>query len=192
MNRDDVVRRWEGMDTPAPGRWRLDDEASEVGFVARYLRVMRMRIRFRRFRGFVHIAERPEESTLEAEIDAASIDTGVGILDRLLRSPRVLDCEIYPHIRFRSSAVEHLGGVRLRVPGELTVREATRPVELEVEYRGVGPGGRARFFAWSDIDREEFLHWRALLGIKRWRVGRRMRIELAIEASRERPSRGRG
>jgi polyisoprenoid-binding protein YceI len=120
-----------------------------------------------------------------ARIDVASIDTGVGLLDRLLRAPRILHAERYPHKTFESSGVEHVGGTLLKVRGGLTVREVTRAVVLEVEYRGVGPSGRARFGAWSEIDRAEFIHWRELLGISRWRVGRRMRIELAIEAERE-------
>jgi hypothetical protein len=70
------------------------------------------------------------------EIDAASIDTGVADRDAHLRSPDFLDVERYPTLEFRSSDVRR-NGEGWKVDGELTVRDVTRPVTLELEYLGV-------------------------------------------------------
>ena len=179
-----ATREWNGLEVPAPGRWRIDEQASELAFVARYLRVMQLRMRFRRFEGTIDVAEDPAETRLEARVRTGSIDTGIGVLDRMIRAPRILDAERYPELGYAGTRVEVGEGARLRLHGELTVREVTRAVPLEVEYLGASEG-RAGFRARAEIAHEEFLHWKQLLGIRGWLVGPRVRIELSIVASPE-------
>lgn len=162
--------------------WRIDERASELAFVARYLRVMQLRMRFRRFGGAIEVGEDPTATRLWASVETASIDTGIAVLDRLIRSPRLLDAPAHPELGYASTALTLADDDRLLLHGDLTVRGVTRAVPLEVRFLGMGPRGQARFRARAEIAHEEFLHWKQLLGIRGWLVGPRIRIELAIEA----------
>lgn len=185
MSRASPARDWGGREIPSAGTWRIDTRGSELAFVGRYLRVARLRMRFHRFSGSIAVADRPEDSRLEVAVEAASIRTGIPVLDRILVAPRLLHVERYPEVRFRGTGMEVLEGSRFRLTGDLTVRDVTRPVDLEVEYGGVDArSGRARFRARGVIDREEFLTWKELLGIRGWLIGRRVDLEVAVEAVR--------
>lgn len=82
-----LTRTVEGRELPPPGRWSIDPSHSEVQLVVRHMMVAKVRGRFREFSGAIHIAEVPEESSVEATINTASIDTGDPNRDAHLRSP---------------------------------------------------------------------------------------------------------
>ncbi len=175
------TRDFRGVEAPAPGRWSIDASRSRLTFVARYLEVARLRARFRRLSGIVVVDARPEASHLEVGIDAASIDTGIPMLDRVLRSRRFLDVERYPRFVFRSTGVSVRGRTGLEVVGDLSIRGVTREVSMEVVYRGVEPWGGpvARFFATAEVDRMAFgLGWRHILGVPL--SGRTVRAEMDV------------
>src|SRR5690606_38723332 len=87
--------------------------------------------------GKIHIDEQDlTHSKVEVEIEAASIDTGVVDRDNHLRSPDFLDAERFPNLRFESKRVEKVGAERYRFYGELTIRDISREVVLDVEYAG--------------------------------------------------------
>ncbi len=77
-----------------------------------------------------------EGSSVEAEIDVASVYTGVARRDDDLRSPNYFDAEKYPNITFRSSRVEYAGLDHCLVHGDLTVHGVTRQVTLDVRFAG--------------------------------------------------------
>lgn len=121
-----------------PGRWDIDPSHSSVEFVARHL-FARIRGRFAGFTGTIEIGADPAESAAEVTIQAASLDTYVGVRDQNLRAAEYLDVERFPTLTFRSSAVRDVDGERaLRLDGDLTIRDVTRPVSLDVEYLGCG------------------------------------------------------
>lgn len=183
-------RPWDGVEAPAPGRWTIEPHGARVEFVARYFDVARLRGRFRSVSGTVTVAERPEESGLDVAIDAASIHTGIAVLDRVLRTPRFLDVGRHPTLRFRSRRIERVGRTALRVWGDLTIRGTSRPVTLVADYRGIeadrGRGARARFTAAADVDRHAFgVGWRSIMGVPL--SGRFVRVELQVDIRREDP-----
>jgi polyisoprenoid-binding protein YceI len=152
--------------------------------------IARTRGRFREFSGTIHIAQAPEQSSVQVAIVAASIDTGDPQRDAHLRSPEFLDVERFPELRFRSTGVRPAAGNRWQVSGDLTIRDVTRPVTLEVEFCGVAtdPWGnlRAAFLASTEIDRDDFdVSWNQTLEGGGFLVGKGVRIELDIEAVRE-------
>jgi polyisoprenoid-binding protein YceI len=158
--------------------------------MVRHMMIARTRGSFREFSGTVHVADVPEESTVEAVIKTASIDTGDETRDAHLRSPEFLDVERYPIIVFRSISVRPAEEDRWEVAGELTVKEISRPVTLSVEFNGVAvdPWGnlRAAFLGWSQLDREEFgVTWNQILEGGGVVVGRGVRVELDIEAVKQ-------
>ncbi len=180
------VRVVDDRELPPVGRWTIDATHSDVQFVARHMMIAKVRGHFREFEGWIDVAERPEDSRVEVVI-AASIDTGDPTRDAHLRSPDFLDVERYPHITYRSTAVRPAEGDRWRVEGDLTIRDVTRPVALDVEFEGVAldPWGnlRAGFVASAQIDREEFaVTWNQALETGGFLVGKGIRVELDIEA----------
>jgi len=187
----------ETIQTPGPGTWKLDPAHTVIGAVARHLMVTKVRGHFGSFDGAIHVAETPEESWAELEVDAASIDTGVEQRDGHLRSPDFLDVERYPKIRFRSTTVERTGEDSLRVTGDLTIRHVTRPVVLDVTYHGlVGDpwgGQRAGFALRGEIDREAFgMTWNVALESGGVLVSKKIQLEIDVEAALQTPVEAQG
>jgi len=179
-----------GRELPPPGRWRIDPAHSQIQFVARHMMIARTRGRFREFSGTIHIAQAPEQSSVQVAIVAASIDTGDPQRDVHLRSPEFLDVERFPELRFRSTGVRPGADDRWQVSGDLTIRDVTRPVTLEVEFCGVATDPwanlREAFLASTEINRDDFdVSWNQTLEGGGFLVGKGVRIELDIEAVRE-------
>ncbi len=182
-----TMRTLEGIEAPAPGTWELDPAHTSVEAVARHLMVTKVRGRFGSVSGTIHVADRIEDSWVEATIDAASIDTGNAQRDAHLRSPDFLDVENHPTIAFRSTRVARIGERDLRVEGNLTLRGATRPVVLGVTYEGlIGDtmgGTRTGFSARTELNREDFgMTWNQALETGGVVVGKTVQIELDIQA----------
>jgi polyisoprenoid-binding protein YceI len=178
-----------GREIPPAGTWRIDPAHSEIQFIVRHMMIAKVRGRFREFSGTIDIAELPAESSVEVRIDAASIDTGDADRDRHLRSPEFLDVERFPEIRFRSTSVRPGEGDRWVVGGDLTVRDRTRPVTLDVEFcgRALDPWRNQRigFLASTEINREDFdITWNQALETGGFVLGKGIRIELDVEAAR--------
>jgi len=167
--------------------WNIDSTHSGVHFSVRHLVVAKVRGRFASFSGKVELDEADlTRSRVEVAIDAASIDTGVADRDKHLRSPDFFDVESFPKLTFKSSRIESNGKGRYRVYGDLTIRDVTREVGLDVEYggRAKDPWGneRAAFAATTSLERSDFgLKWNQALEAGGVLVGERIDIELEIE-----------
>jgi polyisoprenoid-binding protein YceI len=152
--------------------------------------VSKVRGRFTRFNGAVNIDDADfTRATIEATIDASSIDTGTPQRDAHLRAPDFFDVEKYPELTFKSTRIEKVGDDRYRVVGQLTIRDATREVTLDVEYggRGKDPWGNERigFLAKATLDRKDFgLGWNQVLEAGGFLVGDRIDVELELEGVR--------
>src|SRR3984885_13456978 len=80
--------------------------------------------------------EHPETASVEVTISTASIRTNNGIRDNDLRSSNFLEVEKYPEIKFKSTSVEASGGDHYKLTGDLTIKETTHPVVLDVVKYG--------------------------------------------------------
>ena len=174
---------------PGPGTWVFDTSHSSVEFVARHLMVSKVRGGFTTFSGTVEVADSVTDSTIEVTIDAASFTSGDENRDAHVRGEDFLDVERFPQLVFRGSGPRQSGAGWV-LPGELTIRDVTRPVELEVEALGVlaDPWGneKAVFSATAEIDREEFgVTWNAALEAGGVLVGPKVRIEIDVQLGRE-------
>lgn len=170
--------------------WTVDTAHSIVEFAVKHMMLTTVKGRFRNFNATLQIDEaRPENSSVTATIEVASIDTNVPDRDAHLRSDDFLNAEKFPHITFRSSRVEHVEGDRWKVVGDLTIRDVTKPVALDVEFEGriSDPWGndRAAFSAETAISRKEFnVRWNQALETGGVVVGDNVKISLHIEAVR--------
>src|SRR5438552_16413622 len=167
--------------------WNIDPVHSGINFSVRHMVVSKVRGRFTKYTGALAIDDTDlTRSTVEATIDASSIDTGTDQRDAHLRSPDFLDVERFPEIRFRSTRIEKAADDRYRVTGDLTIRDVTRAVSLDVEYGGQAkdPWGNARigFVAKASLDRRDFgLQWNQVLEAGGVLVGDRIDIELEVQ-----------
>ncbi len=181
------TRTWAGVEAPPAGTYEIDPAHTTVEFIARHLMIAKVRGRFTGFSGRMHIAENLEDSSAELNIEAGTLDTAEEQRDVHLRSPDFLDVERWPNITFRASNPRHVEGKHWRVPGELTIRDVTRPVELDVELEGVveDPWGntRAIFSASTIIDREDFgITWNQVLETGGVMVGKEVTAEIHCQA----------
>ncbi len=148
--------------------WDLDPAHSQIEFAVKHMMVSTVRGQFRKFAVAVDFDEaNPERSTVEAHIDASSIDTGMEARDAHLRSADFFDAAAYPELVFRSTHIER-DGDGYRIDGDLTIRGETRPVTLQAEIGGVVPnmqgGRRAGFSASTKISRKDWgLTWNGVL-----------------------------
>jgi len=170
---------------PTSGTYALDPSHSYVSFTARHLMVTKVRGRFPVVDGSLVIADDPEQSSVEAEIDAAGVESGDAKRDEHLRSADFFAVEQYPHVVFRSTKVENRGDGEFTLHGDLTVRDVTRPVVLQGEYLGsqASPWGDTRigFTAETEINRKDWgLEWNVALETGGVLVGDK--IKLAIDA----------
>ena len=175
-------------------RWEIDSSHSGVHFAVRHLVIAKVRGQFSRWTGRLQVSDADfGRASLDVVIDAGSIDTGVTDRDAHLRSADFFDVAQYPEVTFKSTAVERTGANGLRVVGQLTIKDVTRNVTLEVEHHGLvkDPWGneRAAFTARTSVDRREFgLTWNQALETGGVLVGERVDIEIEIQAVKQTPA----
>ena len=168
--------------------WNIDIAHSGINFSIRHMVVSKVRGRFAKYTGTINLDESDlTRSVAVVMIDAASVDTGAPDRDAHLRAPDFFDVEKFPELRFRSRRIEKIADAKYRVIGDLTIRDVTREVPLDVEYGGKAkdPWGNQRvgFIARASFDRKDFgLQWNQLLEAGGAIVGDRVDIELDIEA----------
>jgi len=171
-------------------KWNLDPTHTSAEFAAKHMMITTVRGGFKNVTGTIDFdPEQPEKASVEAVIQTAEItSTGVQQRDDHLKSPDFLDIANYPTITFKSTKVEPSSDrTRAKVTGDLTIRDVTRPVTLDVEYLGQvkSPFGdtRAGFTASTRINREDFgLTWNMALEAGGWLVGKDVTINLEAEA----------
>jgi polyisoprenoid-binding protein YceI len=169
------------------GTWTLDTAHSSVGFTVRHMMVSKVRGRFTDYTADIVTAEDPLQSTLDATIQMASIDTGDEGRDGHLRTNDFFDVEQFPTMTFTSTGITGSGG-DYELTGDLTIKGVTKPVTFDLEFGGVGkdPWGntRAGFTVTGTINRKDFgMAYNAVLETGGIMVGEKVSIELDIEAT---------
>ena len=163
--------------------WEIDPTHSQVSFAIRVMSVTTTRGRFNKLRGHLHIDEQnPASSWVEAEVDAASIDTYNILRDTHLRSNAFFAVKKYPTISFRSTRVEHTGGNAYKVTGNLTLLGITKPITFDVEYNGQNTGSdtHAALTAKAMINRRDFGLGRGMM--MQSAAGKTATVEIALVA----------
>ena len=186
------IRVVHGRQVPEPGDWEIDPSHASFEFVARHL-MSRVRGHFSDVSGVAHIAERPEDSTLEVEIDTTTVDTRDPDRDAHLRSNDFFGTEEHPTITFRSTAVRP--GDRENqwlVDGDLTIRGVTRSITVDTEFLGaaIDPWGNQRIgFSGvvPEVNREDWgLTWNTPLETGGFLLSRSVRLEIEAELVKKR------
>lgn len=149
------------------GTWNFDSSHSEVGFTVRHAGISKVRGNFDKVTAVLEVGENLGESKITAEIDAASFNSNDANRDAHVKGPDFFDVEQFPELRFTATGIEG-SGEDYKLTGDLTIKDITRPVTLDVEFNGVAvdPFGatRAGFAGKTVISRKDFgLTWNAAL-----------------------------
>lgn len=172
-------------------KWIIEPEHTVAHFTVRHMMITDVHGQFNRISGEIMLD--PEDlkgTSMLIEIDASSVFTGVEPRDNHLRSEDFLDVQNYPKITFKSAGVEVAGISSLKIYGELTIRDVTRPVLLHAEYFGpakyedeTGSYTSMGFSASTHVNREDFgITWNNYFGAGNFMVGKHLDITLNIEA----------
>jgi polyisoprenoid-binding protein YceI len=116
------------------GTWQIDPMHSAAQFSVRHLGVSTVRGAFMKVSGSAKYDPSDlSKGSLEATIDANSVDTRVEMRDNDLRSPNFLDVQKFPNITFHSKQTKATGSGKLQITGDLTIHGVTKEVVLDVE-----------------------------------------------------------
>jgi len=143
--------------------WDIDPKHTAAQFSVRHLGVSTVRGAFSKVSGSVQYDPAdPSKDSLEATIDANSVDTRVEARDNDLRSPHFFDVQKYPTITFHSKATKIAGPGKLLITGDLTMHGVTKEVVLDVDGPSaaikdpMGKGQRIGASATTKITRQDF------------------------------------
>ena len=171
--------------------WKIDSAHAQVNFSVRHMMISNVHGRFENFSGVVEFDEnKPEVSSVEVQIEAASLNTREAQRDAHLASPDFLNAAEFPYLTFKSTRVEKINDTHGRIYGDLTIRDLSRPVVLDVEYAGSAksPWGTtsAGFSASTQISRKDWdLTWNVALETGGWLVGDAININIELEIIRQ-------
>ena len=142
--------------------WQIDPNHSSAQFSVRHLGVSTVRGAFMKVSGSAkYDPSDPSKGSLDATIDAGSVDTRVEMRDNDLRSPNFLDVQKYPTITFHSKQTKAAGAGKLQITGDLTIHGVTKEVVLDVDGPSASikdPWGNQRIgaSAATKINRKDF------------------------------------
>ena len=167
--------------------YKIDKAHSEVIFQVRHL-VTKVRGRFDDFEGSVTIHEdKPDLSSVQFTIQAASIDTNEPQRDTHLRSADFFEVDKYPTITFKSKTVRRKSSESFEVVGDLSIHGVTKEISLPVTHLGHAkdPWGNERvgFEAEIILNRKDYgLVWNAPLEVGGFLVGDEVKVSLSVQA----------
>ena len=151
------------METLTKTQWKIDGAHSEIGFKVKHMMISTVRGHFDDFTASV---ESNGDDFSDAQISftakTASIHTNNNDRDNHLRSDDFFNAEKYPELTFKSRSFD--GSTLI---GDLTIRDVTREIKLDVDFNGVAvdPYGqtKAGFELEGKINRKDFnLTWSAV------------------------------
>jgi polyisoprenoid-binding protein YceI len=172
--------------------WTVDPAHSEVGFDARHMVISKVHGQFKSYTADVSYDEKnPASLAFTVSIDAASIDTRVEQRNTHLKSPDFFDVAKYPQITFKSTKTEVVGPGKFKVTGDLTIRDQTKPVVLDVtgldQVVEDGWGNyRAGAAVTGSINRHDFgLVWDNKMPAGELIVGEKVELNIQCEITRK-------
>jgi len=146
-----------------PQTWQIDPNHTAAQFSVKHLGISTVRGVFEKTSGTVTFDPGdPTKTSIDATIDATTVNTRVQMRDNDLRSPRFLDVQKFPTIKFKSTRTEAAGTGKLKVTGDLTIHGVTKPAVLDVDTSSqpitdpMGKGMRMGASATTTINRNDF------------------------------------
>jgi polyisoprenoid-binding protein YceI len=171
--------------------WTIDNAHSQIQFAVRHMMISTVHGGFEKFSGTVDFDEKdPVRSLLNVQIEGASLNTKEPKRDEHLRSPDFFNVAQYPHMTYKSKSMQQADATHGRITGDLTIRDVTREVVLDVEYGGQAKSPwctvSAGFTAQTKINRKDWnLDWNKALETGGVLVGDEMKIDIELEVVKQ-------
>jgi polyisoprenoid-binding protein YceI len=165
--------------------WQLDGSHTSASFSVRHMMIATVRGHFDQASGSADVEDGKIRSA-KVDIAAASVATRDEGRDNHLKSADFFDVENHPHLHFETSQLEHVGGDKYRVAGNLTIRGVTQPITMDATITPVvkDPWGNDRLgiSATATLNRHDFnLNWNVALEAGGVLVGEQVKIEVDAE-----------
>jgi polyisoprenoid-binding protein YceI len=175
------------------GDYAIDPAHTSIGFTVRHAMVTNVRGSFGSHEGTLTLdGADPSRSTAAIDVHIASIDTGIADRDGHLRSGDFFDAEKFPKMTFRSTGAEQLGGDKYRITGDLTIKDVTRPLAIDLDFNGSATDAygneRVGFEGGAEILRSDWgLTWNAALEAGGVMVSDKVKLTFDISAIKAAP-----
>lgn len=171
----------------AAGTWAIDPTHSEVSFQVRHLGISKVKGTFETFQGTITTTDTPAETTVEATVEVASVNTKQAQRDEHLRTSDFFLAEEHPTFSFRAAGVRAVDG-DLVVTGDLTLRGVTKSVDFAVDLGGITVDGygnkKLGLEAETTINRHDFgVAWNAPTEAGGLTLGDKVKITLDVQAA---------
>lgn len=175
--------------------WKIDTQHATADFRAQHLGIAWVKGIITGITGSIELdPENIEASKFEGTLDATTLNTGQEQRDGHLKSADFLDVENYKEIKFVSKSVEKITETNAKVIGDMTIKDTTKEVELDVTFYGTTEKQNmegametvAAFSILTTIDRYDFgINWNVDLPGGKFLVGKEIKIEVNLEAIKE-------
>ncbi|UQX03157.1 YceI family protein [Streptomyces sp. RerS4] len=173
------------------GDYVVDAAHSSIGFTVRHAMVTNVRGSFAEHEGTLHLdGADPSRSAASIDVKVASVSTGIADRDAHLRGGDFFDVERFPLMSFRSTSAAYVGGDTYRIIGDLTIKDVTRPLSIDLEFGGsaTDPYGNERvgFEGSTEILRSDWgLTWNAALEAGGVMVSDKVKLVFDISAIKQ-------
>lgn len=157
------------MENTLKTKWGIDPTHSEVSFKVKHLMITNVKGVFKQFDASIYTSgDNFMTSEIDLRINTESVDTGVADRDAHLKSADFFDVENFGDMHFVGSSFEKVDDESYTLYGDLTIKDVTKQVKLDVEFGGVmkDPWGneKAGYSINGKINRKDFgLTWNAAL-----------------------------
>ncbi|MFF4577009.1 YceI family protein [Streptomyces sp. NPDC001373] len=173
------------------GDYVIDAAHSSIGFTVRHAMVTNVRGGFAQHEGALHLdGADPSRSTASIDVTIASVSTGIADRDAHLLGGDFFDAEAFPLMTFRSTSAARVGGDTYRVSGDLTIKDVTRPLSIDLEFTGsatdVYGNERVGFEGSAEILRSDWgLTWNAALEAGGVMISDKVKLTFDISAIKQ-------
>ena len=173
------------------GDYAIDAAHSSIGFTVRHAMVTNVRGAFAEHEGTLHLdGADPARSTASIDVRTASVDTGIADRDGHLRGGDFFDAGTFPLMTFRSTGARRVGADTYRITGDLTIKDVTRPLSIDLEFNGsatdVYGSERVGFEGSAEILRSDWgLTWNAALEAGGVMVSDKVKLTFDISAVKQ-------
>ncbi|EFK56334.1 YceI family protein [Sphingobacterium spiritivorum] len=170
--------------------WNLDSAHSELEFKVKHMMISNVKGLFQDFE--IELEGNGEDltsATIKAAIKTDSINTKNEQRDQHLKSGDFFDAANYPEIKFVSTSIVKKSEDEFAVTGDLTIKDVTKPITLDVDFGGIAvdPWGnsKAGYTFSGKINRSDFgLTWNAALETGGVMVSEEVKISGDIQFSK--------
>jgi polyisoprenoid-binding protein YceI len=169
----------------AAGTWTPDLNHSSVEFTVRHLGLSKVRGRFGTYTADLNVGVDLASTSVTANIELSSVDTGNTDRDGHLQSADFFNIENHPSMTFESHTIEDIGSDEYQMTGNLTVNGTTREITFDVEFTGSVTdenGSRVGFSATTELSRKAFgITFDAPMGADAVLVADKINVELELQ-----------